>query len=163
MIFLSIKTLHIVSAFLLFGTGLGSAVYKYMADRGAKDARNGNSLEHIVLVNKNVVLADWIFTTPTVIIQPVTGIIMANMLNLPLTTPWLMLSLILYGIAGICWLPVVFIQIRMHKISQQALANGTALPEQYHRYVRLWFWLGVPAFMAISLVIVLMVFKRLIF
>ena len=160
MIFLSIKTLHIVSAFLLFGTGLGSAFYKFMADRNVK---SGGNLEYLVMTNKNVVLADWLFTTPTVIIQPVTGIIMANMMNLPLTTPWIMLSLILYGIAGLCWLPVVVLQIRMREISKQALRDGTVLPEQYHRYARWWFWLGVPAFMAISLVILLMVFKSLLF
>lgn len=125
MIFLTLKTIHILSAFLLFGTGLGSAFYKFSADRGGV-------LENIVVTNKNVVLADWIFTTPTIIIQPVTGIIMANMMNLPLTTPWIMLTLILYTIAGACWLPVVVLQIRMHKLSKQALESGTALTEQYH-------------------------------
>lgn len=152
MIFLTLKAIHILSAFLLFGTGLGSAFYKLSADRGGV-------LENIVITNKNVVFADWIFTTPTVIIQPVTGIIMANMMNLPLTTPWIMLTLILYTIAGVCWLPVVVLQIRMRGLSKQALENKTALTEQYHRYARLWFWLGIPAFLAISLVIVLMVFK----
>lgn len=156
MIFLTLKTIHIISAFILFGTGLGSAFYKFTADR------NG-VLENIVITNKNVVLADWIFTTPSVIIQPVTGIIMANLINLPLTTPWIMLTLILYAIAGICWLPVVVLQIRMHKLAKQALKNGTALTEQYYRYARLWFWLGVPAFLAIMIVIVLMVFKNSLF
>lgn len=156
MIFLTLKTIHIVSAFLLFGTGLGSAFYKFSADR------EGN-LENIVITNKNVVLADWIFTTPTVIIQPVTGIIMANMMSLPLTTPWIMLTLILYAIAGVCWLPVVVLQIRMRELSKQALQDKTQLPEQYHRYARIWFWLGVPAFLAISCVIVLMVFKSVVF
>ena len=156
MIFLTLKTIHILSAFLLFGTGLGSAFYKFSADRGGV-------LENIVITNKNVVLADWIFTTPTVIIQPITGIIMANMMNLPLTTPWIMITLILYAIAGVCWLPVVVLQIRMHKLSKQALESGTELPEQYHRYARLWFWLGIPAFLAIMVVIVLMVFKSRLF
>lgn len=156
MIFLTLKTIHILSAFLLFGTGLGSAFYKFTADRGGV-------LENIVITNKNVVLADWIFTTPTVIIQPITGIIMANMMNLPLTTPWIMITLILYVIAGVCWLPVVVLQIRMHKLAKQALENGTALPAQYHHYARLWFWLGVPAFLAIMVVIILMVFKSSLF
>jgi len=156
MIFLTLKTIHIVSAFLLFGTGLGSAFYKFSADRGGV-------LENIVVTNKNVVLADWIFTTPTIIIQPITGIIMANMMNLPLTTPWIMLTLILYAVAGVCWLPVVVLQIRMRELSKQALKNGTALSEQYHRYARLWFLLGIPAFLAMTTVIVLMVFKSVLF
>ena len=154
MTLLTLKTIHIFSAFLLFGTGLGSAFYKFTADRG------GN-LEHIAHTNKNVVLADWLFTTPTVFIQPVTGVIMADMLNLPLTTPWIMVSLVLYSVAGVCWLPVVVLQIRMRALSQQALDNHQALTETYYRYARTWFWLGVPAFLAISLVILLMVFKGL--
>jgi len=154
MTFLILKTIHIFSAFLLFGTGLGSAFYKFAADRG------GN-IEHIANTNKNVVLADWLFTTPTVIIQPLTGILMANMLNLPLSTPWIMISLILYAIAGACWLPVVILQIRMREISRRALRENTELPEQYHRIARIWFWLGVPAFIAMSTVIILMVLKGL--
>ncbi len=154
MTFLTLKTIHIFTAFLLFGTGLGSAFYKFAADRGGNPG-------HIAHTNKNVVLADWLFTTPTVVIQPVTGIIMADMLNLPLTTPWIMVSLILYGIAGACWLPVVVLQIRMRTLSQQALDNQQALTETYYRYARIWFWLGVPAFIAISLVILLMVLKNL--
>jgi len=74
-----------------------------------------------------------------------------------------MITLILYVIAGVCWLPVVVLQIRMHKLAKQALENGTALPAQYHHYARLWFWLGVPAFLAIMVVIILMVFKSSLF
>ncbi len=152
MTFLTLKTIHILSAFLLFGTGLGSAFYKYSADRSGY-------LPHIVHTNKNVVLADWLFTTPTVIIQPVTGLLMVNQLNLTITTPWVMMSLILYLIAGICWLPVVVLQIKMRTLSQQALNDASSLPAHYYRYARIWFWLGVPAFMAIFVVILLMVFK----
>ncbi len=156
MIFLTLKTIHILSAFLLFGTGLGSAFYKLSADRSGV-------LENIVVTNKNVVIADWIFTTPTIIIQPITGIVMANMMSLPLTTPWIMLTLILYAVSGACWLPVVFLQIRMRELSKQALKNSTVLSEQYHRYARLWFLLGIPAFLAMMTVIVLMVFKNILF
>lgn len=69
MLYLSLKTLHILSMLLLFGTGLGSAFYKWMADR------SGN-LAHIAVTNRHVVLADWLFTTPTVIFQPISGLAM---------------------------------------------------------------------------------------
>ncbi len=156
MSFLALKALHIFSAFFLFGTGLGSAFYKYMADR------TGN-VAAIAVTNRHVVVADWIFTTPAVIFQPLSGVILAKMLNLPLTTPWIMTSLILYVIAGACWVFVVYLQIRMKNISAQALINQTALPAVYYRYARVWFWLGVPAFVAISIVIVMMVFHRVVF
>lgn len=152
MSYLSLKYLHILSMILLFGTGLGSAFYKWMADR------SGN-LAHIAVMNRHVVLADWLFTTPTVIFQPISGLWMVYLLHYPLTTPWIMWSLVLYGVAGVCWLPVVWLQIQMRRLSEQALATQTELPVLYWRYARYWFWLGVPAFIAMLLIVLLMVFK----
>lgn len=153
MSYTAIKALHILSMVLLFGTGLGSAFYKWMADR------SGN-LAHIAVTNRHVVLADWLFTTPTVIIQPLTGFYMVYLLGLPLTTQWIAMSLALFVLAGICWLPVVVLQIRMQKIAEAALAAGTPLPALYWKMANWWFWLGVPAFSAMVMVVVLMVFKH---
>ncbi|MEK8090701.1 DUF2269 domain-containing protein [Thermithiobacillus plumbiphilus] len=147
-----VKTIHILSAFLLFGTGLGSAFYKYMADR------NGD-LRNIAITSRHVVLADWLFTAPTVIIQPATGLYLAHLAGYPLSQTWLWLSLLLFVIAGLCWLPVVWLQIRMRDMACHALATDTPLPERYHQMARIWFWLGIPAFLAITTVIFLMVFK----
>jgi uncharacterized membrane protein len=154
MTYLALKTLHILSMVLLFGTGLGSAFYKWMADR------SGN-LAHIAVTNRHVVLADWLFTTPTVIFQPISGLWLVYLLDLPLTTPWIAVSLALYFLAGACWLPVVWLQIRMRRIAAEALAQQQALPEHYWRLARRWFWLGVPAFAAMVLVVALMVYKHI--
>jgi uncharacterized membrane protein len=153
MTYLTLKTLHILSMVLLFGTGLGSAFYKWMADRSG-------DVRHIAVTNRHVVLADWCFTTPTVILQPISGVTMALMAGLPLTTPWIAASLVLYCIAGACWLPVVWLQIRMRKIAEDALGRAQPLPAGYWRMARWWFWLGVPAFSAMVLVVALMVFKN---
>lgn len=152
MMYLSLKYLHILSMVLLFGTGLGSAFYKWMADRSG-------DLAHIAVMNRHVVLADWLFTTPTVIFQPLSGLWMVYLLQYPLTTPWIMWSLGLYVVAGVCWLPVVWLQIQMRRLSAQAVATQTELPILYWRYARYWFWLGVPAFIAMILIVWLMVFK----
>lgn len=149
-----LKTLHILSMVLLFGTGLGSAFYKWMADR------SGN-VAHIAVTNRHVVLADWIFTTPTVIFQPLSGLWMVHLLDLPLTTPWIAASLGLFVLAGLCWLPVVWLQIRMEKIAASAVAGNTPLPPLYWRMARAWFWLGVPAFISMVLVVAMMVFKHI--
>ncbi|VAW33451.1 hypothetical protein MNBD_GAMMA01-1889 [hydrothermal vent metagenome] len=156
MIYLTLKYLHILSAIFLFGTGLGSAFYKWRADA------SGN-INHIALTNKNVVIADWLFTTPTVIFQPISGIWMAYIIGLPLATPWIMYSLLLYTVAGLCWLPVVYLQIKMQKIAEISVTTQTALPKIYWRYTKIWFALGVPAFVAMVLVVLLMTFKTLIF
>jgi uncharacterized membrane protein len=154
MTYATLKTLHILSMVLLFGTGLGSAFYKWMADR------SGNVV-HIAATNRQVVLADWLFTTPTVIFQPLSGLWLVHLLDLPLTTPWVAISLMLYFVAGVCWLPVVFLQLRMQRIAEQAVARETSLPPRYWQLARVWFWLGVPAFCAMVLVVALMVFKHI--
>lgn len=154
MTYLMLKTLHLLSMVLLFGTGLGSAFYKWMADRSGDVA-------HIAVTNRHVVLADWIFTTPTVIFQPISGLWMVYLLDLPLTTPWIAASLLLFALAGICWLPVVWLQIRMRDIAVDAAAQQKPLPAIYWRMARRWFWLGVPAFTSMVLVVALMVLKHL--
>lgn len=152
MTYLDIKTLHILSMVLLFGTGLGSAFYKWMADR------SGN-LQHIAATNRHVVLADWLFTTPTVIFQPLSGLWLLHLAGIPVSTPWVAISLALYALAGACWLPVVWLQIRMRRLSVEAVDRAQPLPERYWRYARTWFWLGVPAFVSMVLVVYLMVVK----
>jgi len=149
-----LKTLHILSMVLLFGTGLGSAFYKWMADR------SGN-VTHIAVTNRHVVLADWLFTTPTVIFQPISGLWMVMLLELPLATPWIAASMGLYVLAGVCWLPVVWLQIRMRNLAADAAARQQPLPTIYWHLARWWFWLGVPAFTAMVLVVVLMVGKHM--
>ncbi len=125
-----------------------------MADRS-------KNLEHINVTNHNVVTADWMFTTPTIIFQPISGIWMANIIGLPLTTFWISASIGLYILAGVCWLPVVWLQIRLSKMSQTAIDNQRPLPCDYWMYTKIWFWLGVPAFISMVLVIFLMVFKSI--
>lgn len=149
---LIIKWLHIISATLLFGTGLGSAFYKWRTDKS-------NDIHAIAVTNRNVVLADWLFTTPTVVLQPITGIWLANLNGYALSTPWLLLSIILFILAGACWLPVVYLQIRMRYIAQKCLGTNSPLPQRYHQLKNIWFWLGIPAFSAIVAVFALMVAK----
>lgn len=150
--YLLIKAIHILSSTLLFGTGLGSAFYKWMADRSG-------DLHTISKTNRSVVIADWVFTTPTVIIQPITGLWLLNIMGIPMSEPWLIVALVLYGIAGGCWLPVVWLQIRMRDIATEALIQKKPLNDQYHRYAQIWFWLGIPAFTAVVIIYFLMVFK----
>ena len=150
--YLVIKYLHIISATLLFGTGLGSAFYKWRTDRSG-------DLAAIAVTNKNVVLADWLFTTPTVILQPLTGLWLIKHQGYSLAESWLSLSIMLFVIAGLGWLIVVYLQLKMRDISTVSLTTHTELPDIYHRLAKIWFWLGIPAFVCILLVYVLMVSK----
>ena len=54
------------------------------------------------------------------------------------------------------WLPVVWIQIKMRDLAHIALSEGQELPEAYHRFFRIWFACGIPAFLAILVIFWLM-------
>lgn len=151
--YLVIKWVHILSSVLMVGTGLGSAFYMFFANRSGSVAAQA-------VVSKLVVRADWWFTTPTVILQPLSGIALAHMAGWSLAnSPWLQASVALYVLAGLCWLPVVWLQLRMARLAREAHAQGRPLPERYWRDARLWEALGYPAFIAMGIVFFLMVNK----
>lgn len=147
-----VKWLHILSSTLLFGTGLGSAFYMFFVSR-TRDARA------IAVVARYVVIADWAFTTPTIVIQPLTGFYLIHLAGLPIGSPWLVATFALYLLAGACWLPVVWMQIRMREMAQQAAAAGRELPDRYWQFLRWWVALGIVAFLALVVVFYLMVAK----
>jgi uncharacterized membrane protein len=147
-----LKLAHVLSATLLFGTGLGTALFQWQAHRSG-------DVRAIAATARHVVLADWLFTTPAVIVQPVTGVLLARQVGYDLGASWLVASMLLYLVTGACWLPVVWIQIRVRELAADAAARGTALPERYHRLMRLWFALGWPAFAAVLLIFWLMLRK----
>ena len=150
--YLLIKTLHILSSVLMVGTGFGTAFYLYFVNRSG-------SVAAIAVVARLVVRADTWFTTPAVIFQPLSGLWLAHSAGWPWTTRWLLTAMALYAIAGACWLPVVWLQLRMARLAQHSVAAEQALPEQYWHYARLWERLGYPAFTAMVAVYFLMVVK----
>lgn len=150
--YLGLKWLHILSSVLLVGTGFGSAYYLFFVNRSRDVAA-------LAVVTRLVVRADWWFTTPAVILQPVTGLALAHLAGWPWSTPWLLLSIGLYVLAGACWLPVVWLQLRMQAMAQRAQQDQTALPDAYWRYARWWEALGYPAFVAMIAVFYLMIAK----
>ena len=150
--YLLLKWLHIMSSTVLFGTGIGIAFFKWMTDRTG-------DVRAIRLVNERTVLADWLFTTPAVLLQPVTGIWLAHLAGIPLLGGWVAYAIALYLVAGACWLPVVYLQLRMRSLSRDADNGNTPLPPRYWELARTWFLLGIPAFMALAVVYGLMVFK----
>ena len=147
-----VKWLHILSSTVLFGTGLGSAYYMFFTSLSRQPAATA-------IVVRHVVLADWIFTTTTIVFQPASGLYMAHLAGIPLSTSWISWSFALYFLAGACWLPVVWLQIRMRRLAEAAAASGQPLPPAYFGMLKLWTALGVPAFLALVVVFYLMVAK----
>jgi uncharacterized membrane protein len=147
-----IKWLHILSSTLLFGTGIGSAFYLLCTSLS-------RDLRAIATVARLVVIADWLFTATTAVIQPVTGFYMVHLAGMPIDSRWIVWSTGLYAIALACWLPVVWLQTRLRDLAQQAVDQNGSLPPAYWRYFRIWVALGIPAFLAFLAIFYLMVAK----
>ena len=111
------------------------------------------------VVSRIVVIADWLFTSTTIIVQPVTGYYLIRMAGFPMHSRWIAWSVALYVVAAACWLPVVWLQMRLRDLAQGAARDGAALPAQYWRCFRLWVILGIPAFFAFVAIFYLMVAK----
>jgi len=152
--YVTVKWLHILSSTFLFGTGIGSAFYLLFATI-SRDVRA------VAVVTRTVVLADWLFTSTTAVLQPLTGFYLVRLAGLPATSFWIKWSVILYVLALACWLPVVWIQIRMRNLSRKAMENSAPLPRAYWRCFCVWIVLGVPAFFAFVMVYYLMVTKSM--
>ena len=151
-LYLWLKWVHVISSTVLFGMGAGIAFFFIRAQRTG-------DVRVIAAVGREVVLADAIFTGSAVVLQPLTGIWMASIAGYPLSTGWLRWSIVLYVLIGACWLPVVWLQIRMRNLAVRAAQEGSSLPALYLRCYRWWFALGWPAFIGVLTVFYLMIAK----
>jgi uncharacterized membrane protein len=150
---LALKFLHVVGAAILFGTGLGIAFFQFWANRKESPAAIAATL-------RIVVIADYLFTATAAVLQPMTGLLLVHLRGYDLGQTWIALSLALYVLIGLCWLPVVVLQIRMRDLAEAAVAAGApALPPRYHALARVWFWLGWPAFLSMLAIFWLMIAK----
>ncbi|HEX8527155.1 DUF2269 family protein [Allosphingosinicella sp.] len=145
-----LKFFHVIGAAVLLGTGAGIAFFMAMANRTG-DART------VAETARMVVIADYVFTATAVVLQPVTGLLLASSVNYSLGEGWIVASIALYLVTGAFWLPVVWMQSEMRKLAAAAAAQGQRLPDRYRRLYRLWFAFGFPAFAAVLLIFWLMI------
>ncbi|MDQ0995213.1 putative membrane protein [Phyllobacterium ifriqiyense] len=150
MTYFILKYLHIIGASVLLGTGAGIAFFMLLAHRTGQAST-------IAAVARIVVIADFLFTATAVIVQPVTGIALAWHVGYGLTEGWIVISLILYIVTGVFWLPVVWMQLKMRNLAITAAANNQPLPVRYHHLFKLWFAFGFPAFAAVLAIFWLMI------
>jgi uncharacterized membrane protein len=145
-----LKFLHVIGATVLLGTGAGIAFFMLLAHR------TGDT-KIVAGVARIVVIADYVFTTTAVILQPITGVLLARTVGYDLTEGWIVASIALYVFTGLFWLPVVWMQSRMRNLAVEAAAADAPLPPQYYRLFRLWFAFGFPAFAAVLMIFWLMI------
>ena len=151
------KTAHVLSAAVIFGTGLGIAFFTWSGSRAALRARDIGALR---LVLRYTVVADACFTAPAVAFQAASGVLLVERLGWPQVSAWTLAVWALFLLAGACWLPVLRIQSLLSRAAQGAVSVD-ALPGSFHRLFRWWFALGIPAFAAVIAITALMVAKPL--
>lgn len=144
-----LRFLHVIGATVLLGTGAGIAFFMVVAQR----TRDPAVIAHVA---GTVVLADTVFTATAVLVQPITGYLLAEAIGWPLTEGWIVLALALYVVTGLFWLPVVWIQLRLRDMARAAAATGAALPSAFTTLYRIWFACGFPAFVSVLAIIWLM-------
>ncbi len=152
MLYIWLKFIHIVSSTILFGTGIGTAsVMLY--------GHNTRKTNIIAAIARYVVIADWIFTTPSAIVQLATGLLLVYLAGYSFSLFWVWGAILGYTIAACCWFPVVYLQIKMRDFAIQADTANTKLPQRYYSYYKYWFFLGWPAFISLIIVFYLMTAK----
>jgi uncharacterized membrane protein len=148
--YLALKFLHVIGAAVLLGTGAGIAFFLLLAHRTGDAAT-------VAGVARIVVVADFLFTATAVVVQPITGALLAWIVGYSLLYGWILLSIALYLLTGAFWLPVVWMQMRMRDLAIEAAREAQPLPAEYHRLFRLWFAFGFPAFAAVLAIFWLMI------
>lgn len=150
--YLLLKFFHVLGATVLIGTGAGIAFFMLLA------SRSGDS-RLVAGTARLVVIADWAFTAPAVLLQFATGIALMEITGYGYGSPWFLAALALFLFIGACWLPVVVIQYRLRRVAHAMVAGEPAI--EFHKLMRRWVLLGIPAFSAILLLLWLMVAKPL--
>lgn len=156
MFYAVLKILHVIGATLIFGTGTGIAFFMLMAHLSSDAA-------FVARTARVVVIADWLFTATAVTAQPLTGYFLMRQTGVEFHDSWVTVSLALYAVAGIFWLPVIWMQTQMRDLASEAASQGAPLPARYHCLFRLWFLFGFPGFGAVLAIIVLMVTKPVLY
>jgi uncharacterized membrane protein len=152
MVYLLLKSLHVISVVLFLGNIVTGVFWKLHGDRGDLRAR--------AVALDGIIRSDRWFTMPGVIAIIVTGVLLATTLHYSiLRTPWILWSLILFGVSG------VMFQFFVAPLQKKLLANvragsdGAWNESEYRRLSRAWLWSGAVATLAPVIAVFLMVMK----
>jgi uncharacterized membrane protein len=151
-IYFLVKYLHVIGAIVILGTGAGIAFFMLMAHRSGEAA-------FIARTAAIVVIADMLFTLTAIILQPVTGGLLMMLSSTSFAERWFSASLVLYALAALFWIPVIFMQIEMRNLARAAAVTGEPLPPRYFVLFRRWVWFGIPGFGSVMIILWLMIAK----
>ena len=90
----------------------------------------------------------------------VSGVALLEHLRWSWHSPWALTVLALFVFVGACWLPVVWIQLRLSRLANTA-PSVSELPPAFVKLFRIWILLGIPAFACVMALVFMMVAKPL--
>jgi uncharacterized membrane protein len=152
MLYLLLKALHIVSVVLFLGNIITGVFWKVHADLAGDLRARAQALDGIIK-------ADRIFTTPNVFVIVITGVATAYAGGIPiLGTPWILWSIILFGVSGAAFGFVAPTQKKL-LANVRAGLDGNWDRAGYDALSRKWTLWGMVATVAPLIAVFLMVMK----
>jgi uncharacterized membrane protein len=144
---------HILGVILLAGNITITAFWKVLADMSRE-------VKLIAFANRAVIIADWLFTLPGIILTLGGGVSISVMGQWPLfEVSWLSWSVFWFVVAGILWMVFLIpLQIRQHRAAKLFLESGD-IPLTYWRDARAWITIGLIATVPLLIILYLMVVK----
>ena len=154
MLYLALKTVHIVAVILFLGNITTGIFWKEHADR-TRDAR---LIAHALA---GIIRSDRLFTIPGVVLITIAGITAAIIGHLPLLrTGWLFWGIVLFSLSGVAFsVWVVPLQRRMMKLMQAGAESGSPDWAAYQTLSRTWAFWGAVALLLPAAALIFMVFK----
>lgn len=144
-----IVLIHIFSAIIFIGNIITAAFWKLKAEFSGDET-------HINKTAKNIMIADYVFTLPSIISLIITGILLAIKSNYSLEEiNWLTISLALFAITGVIWITLLLpLQRKMIKYSSEKFNTI-----EYKKTSRTWDVIGIISTIIPILILYLMVAK----
>ena len=152
MTYFLVKLTHISCSTILMWTGIASVLAMFLTNRfGDRDA--------IHQVARYVLIADLAITTPALVLQLATGMLLLNLAQFDPTQMWLFLGITLYVLASFCWIPTVGLQMQMRRLSARAVDNGQPLGPDYRATEKRWMLFACVTFAMLACVFYFMIYK----
>ena len=152
--YLWLKLFHLAAVIAFLGNITTGLFWHAHAAR----TRDPRLLAHAV---DGIIRSDRLFTIPGVVAIIVSGLAAAMVGGHPiLRTPWILWSLVLFGVSGIVFvLRVAPLQVRLRALAQAGTDQGTLDWGRYQRLARTWELWGAVALLTPIGALVLMVLK----
>ena len=144
--------LHFLSSAIFLGTGFGIAFFLARATA----TRSSTRAAHIA---GSVLSMELFLTMPSIVILAITGFILAGLGGYSFVDGWLLLSLVVFVMVVVLWVPVVLAQVQMRNLAEDTRDARKPLSKDYLKYHRISLLCGVPAFLGVLLIMWVMILK----